>query len=193
MPLSIRHPSQASASRSAPQSGTRARRHRWLPVLAAALPAFLLAGFAGHASAAAAAKGGVIHVYEVGTASPDDTDVITGAFTDHGIAKPVVAHQLNRLVLSRGTFEVNIAALEKNVAPVSYNPATCSIVLTGKGPTALSHGTGAYAGIRGTITVTITEAGILPRLRSGACNQSPSATPVAVAAMIQGSGTVSFG
>jgi hypothetical protein len=95
-------------------------------------------------------------------------------------------------VLSKGTFEVNVASLDKKVAPTTYDPTTCAIVLSGTAPTQLSDGTGAYQGIRGTVTVTITEANILPKLKDGKCNQSQNAPPVASVIWITGSGTVSF-
>lgn len=145
------------------------------------------------ATAGVATKGGVIHVYEVGTAASDhDTDVITGAFADHGIDKPVVTDKLNKLVLSKGTFEVNLAALGKRIAPHSYDPTTCSIVLAGSAPTHLLDGTGAYKGITGTVTISITEAEILPRLKNGNCDQGKINAPVADVDIIRGSGTVSF-
>jgi hypothetical protein len=61
----------------------------------------------------------------------------------------------------------------------------------------LLDGTGLYAGITGTLKLTITEAFILPVYASGKnkgqCNESQNAQPVADYGSIIGSGTVSFG
>ena len=77
------------------------------------------------------------------------------------------------------------------------NATTCSVVFGGAGPITLFDGTGAYAGITGTLHMTERFAGIGARYTSGAkkgqCNMSNNAAPVAFYGSITGTGKVSFG
>jgi len=149
----------------------------------------------GAAASAQAASGGVLHVYESGSAvTGTGQDVITGAFTDYGVDHAGVADNgdVNKIVLSRGSFEVNVAKLDNSLAPTSDDQKTCTLVLEGTAPTKLLNGTGAYAGISGTITVTEQAALIFPKLKSGKCNESQTARPVAGPYWVSGSGTISF-
>lgn len=180
---------------------------RYLPTTAAALGKILapLAVFAvalplipgGSAAAAGKPAGGVVHIYEAvpSLSSSFADDVLTGAITDHGKDYEGVAGNgtINKFVLSKGSFEVSIANLVSQPAP-RVDAKTCSFTstVTASIPIVRGSGKGAYAGITGTIKFTITEAGILPKLKSGSCNESQSATPVAGVSWAKGSGTVSF-
>lgn len=180
---------------------------RYLPTTAVALGKILapLAAFAvalalipgGSAAAAGKPAGGVVHFYETvpSLSSSFADDVLTGAITDHGKDYEGVAGNgtINKFVLSKGSFEVSIANLISQRAPRA-DATTCSFTrtLTASIPIVRGSGEGAYAGITGTIRFAITEAGILPRLKSGRCNESQSATPVAGVFWAKGSGTVSF-
>jgi hypothetical protein len=100
---------------------------------------------------------------------------------------------INKIDLSKGSFEVNIAKFVSHPPP-PVDPKTCSFAdsFTASAPIVKGTGTGAYAGIRGTFKVTVTNAGILPKLKSGKCNESPNATPVAGVSWAKGPATVSF-
>ena len=92
----------------------------------------------------------------------------------------------------KGSFEISIANLASKPPP-PVDPKTCSFAnsITASVPIVRGTGSGAYAHIKGTFKVTVTEAGILPRLKSGTCNESQSATPVGVS-WAGGIGTVSY-
>jgi hypothetical protein len=169
-----------------------------LAVLFAGQAALITLGATAAADVTAATSGttagGVIHLLEVGGASGVDSDVFTGAITDHGVDHlGVVDHgNVNKIVLSKGSFEANISKLNKNTAPTSMDSTNCSVVLAGAAPTMLSDGTGAYKGITGTLAVAVHEAEIVPRLSNGKCNFNEGATPVAQVISVAASGRVSF-
>ena len=56
----------------------------------------------------------------------------------------------------------------------------------------LLGGSGSYAGIRGTLTITVSGRGILPTSSSGACEKGGSAPPLVAVSTASGSGSVSF-
>jgi hypothetical protein len=164
-----------------------------LAVFAAALPLMS----SGSAAAAGKPTGGVVHFYEVvpSLSSSAANDVLTGAITDHGKDHEGVAGngEINKLVLSKGSFEVSTAKLVSQPPPrVDTNTCSFTGVITAPVPIVRGTGRGAYAGISGTIKATITEVGILPKLKSGKCNQSQSAAPVSGISWATGSGKVSF-
>ena len=151
----------------------------------------VLAG--GAALAAGKPAGGVVHVYEVDpslTSSVGDI-ILTGAITDHGKDHQGIAAKgtINKLVLTKGTFEVNTSKLTVNPP---LDPKTCTIAGSATGPVAIvtGSGTGAYRGLRGTVTTTVTIAGVLPKLKSGKCNGK--AAPIAGFSWVKASGRVSF-
>jgi hypothetical protein len=155
-----------------------------LAIVASGLPA-----------SAQGASGGVVHVYESGSAATGlGQDVFTGAFTDYGVDHAGVADngEINKIVLSKGSFEVNVAKLDTSLAPTTDDQQTCTLVLKGTAPTTLLDGTGSYAGISGSVTVTEQVALIFPKLKNGKCNESQTAKPIAGPYWVTGSGTVSF-
>jgi hypothetical protein len=168
----------------------------WRVVVVGGAAAGLLAVVAtGLPPSAQAASGGVVHVYESGSdVTGLGQDVFTGAFTDYGVDHAGIADNgnINKIVLSKGSFEVNVAKLDNSLAPTSNNQKTCTLVLKGEAPTTLLNGTGAYAGISGTITVTEKTALIFPKLSSGKCNESQTAKPLAGVYWVSGEGTVSL-
>ncbi len=74
--------------------------------------------------------------------------------------------------------------------------ATCSFTFIGTGPVTLFNGTGLYAGVSGTVNVTITFAGVSPFFASGphkgTCNMSNNAPTFGQYSSITGVGTVKF-
>jgi hypothetical protein len=139
----------------------------------------------------------VIHVYEVvpSLSSSSADDIVTGAITDDGKDHEGVGGNrgFNRFVLTKGSFEINVTKLADHPLP-RVEPTTCSFTSRVTAPIPIVRGTGmgSYRGISGTIEVAITETGILGRSKSGKCNESPSATPVAGVSWATGSGTASF-
>jgi hypothetical protein len=139
--------------------------------------------------------------------SPVSKIVVTGVIGDWGTATSINKNgtpndngNYVKIALQKGGFEVNSVALNQktnNAPPQMANATTCSVVFGGTGPVTLFNGTGAYAGITGTITITEKFAGIGARYTSGAkkgqCNMSNNSEPVAFYGSITGTGKVSFG
>lgn len=138
-------------------------------------------------------------MYNINSDGPYYRALLTGAIADFGPAVAVYPNgkvdpehnsemQLN---LSRGTFRLNIAQLEKEfVADAMQHyptyPATCSVSdgITVPVPTVAGSGTGAYRGITGTFTITVTAEEDLYR----PCN---SPTKQSEVIFLTGHGTVS--
>jgi hypothetical protein len=155
----------------------------------------VLAATAGLAPARAetATSGRIVHIYETSVGGPTNHDVITGAFTDYGVDHlGVLDHgNVNLIVLSKGSFEANVSKLHARLTIVSSNNRACTLVLKSTAPVSLSHGTGRYRGIHGTLTITVVNAVVFPKKRNGSCNEE---LPVAVQnlTLATGSGRVSF-
>ncbi len=153
--------------------------------------------------------GGTIKVWVTANATSSgnkpDPIVITGAIADYGTSqnvnssgKPANNTQRVKLTLKKGTFTVDTSQLNtalNNANPTDFSSSNCSASLA-VGPAAVpivaGSGTGAYAGISGSVMMNAEIAIILPKTKSGACNQSNSANPVAGWGVITGNGTVSF-
>jgi hypothetical protein len=144
--------------------------------LAGALAATGCAGSAAGAGATeaapAAATSDTTHlmVYSINSDGPDLRAIVTGAIGDYGPAvtvfpngrvDPSHTHDLE-LKLTRGTFKLGITELIKRfVAVTSHEPIyrrTCSDYMTASAPVRVvpGSGTGAYRGISGRFSVTIT-------------------------------------
>jgi hypothetical protein len=124
------------------------------------------------ASTVAVARGaGQAHimVWSVNSDGPDFRAILTGAVGDYGpgvtvhpdgTVDPEHTSELE-LNMSRGSFRLSIAALASqfrdSVGNWPYNKATCSIhgTVTDPAPIVAGSGTGAYRGITGTFTLTI--------------------------------------
>ena len=169
--------------------------HKRGAVLVVSFGVLGLAGllFSGLAFAAGQPAGGAVHVFEVSDSptSPIGTDVLTGAITDHGVDH-IGATGINLIALSKGSFKVNVRGVNSG-RPV-VDAKTCSFTVSIHGPASIVRGSGkrAYKGVSGKFKVSIFEAGILPRLKSGKCNQSQNATPVAAVSSVEADGKVSF-
>lgn len=179
-------------------------------VLAAALTAggIATAGCASAESAADGAADGVaisgtsnIMLYSINSDGPDFRAIVTGAVGDYGPAVTVLPdgkvdpeHSSDiELNLHHGSFRLNIAAIAKDVTSAyrhwPVNKATCSgsITFTAKAPVVAGSGAGAYAGITGsyTMTVTVDEVDVKP-----VCDgTSPFISQVI---LLNGTGTVSY-
>src|SRR5271166_900873 len=137
------------------------------------LLAVLGVGLAGGMPAIAAAAtsttptGGAVQIWVTPNLAPNastDKIVITGAIGDYGTATSETASGVPQpsggyvaIKLTKGTFMVNSVSLNKKLnsaPPTMFNLKTCSVYFVGKGPVTVYKGTGIYAGISGTITIT---------------------------------------
>jgi hypothetical protein len=151
------------------------------------------------AVAAATPQGGKIRVFITETSATNSKIVITGAIGDFGTAVSVDANgkvdangAFEKITLKQGGFLVDGTGLNKalNHAKPTFNKTNCSFVFSGTGPTTLSDGTGAYAGITGKIAITLTFAGIAPKTAKG-CNFKSNKVNGGYQS-ITGTGNVSF-
>jgi hypothetical protein len=155
---------------------------------------------------AASPSGGAIRLYASlsGNGSTGSAFVV-GAIADRGTVETTnqsgKADENGNFVkvsLKKGTFRLSVATLNQisNKATPTFYQASCSAYLTVSGPVTISDGTGAYTGISGSATVTLSFAFIGPRYSSGSkkgqCNTSNSAQPIASGGFATGAGTVSF-
>jgi hypothetical protein len=127
--------------------------------------------------------------------------LVAGAIGDYGTGVAVnakgqhdAAGQFERVTLQQGSFiidnrKLNRAAMATD--PVT-NPQTCSLVLDVQAPAPLSGGTGRYAGISGTVTLSSNLAAIFPQKSgsTGTCNFDTS--PLNTALSTSAEGRISF-
>jgi hypothetical protein len=104
--------------------------------------------------------------------------IFTGAIGDHGT--------------SVGATAIDAAENNNSAPPTTVNATTCSATFVVTEPATAISGTKAYAGITGTINVTISYAFVLP-LDKGKCNMNTNANPNAAIGQVTGTGTVSYG
>jgi hypothetical protein len=146
------------------------------------------------ASGQAAGNGGTFHVWETDNFVTGATSIIfMGAVNDYGVDHIGVAgkhHQINKIVLQNGSFEVNTAKLNVKEHLV---PGSCTLVGKGSGPVPLvpGSGTGAYANVTGTSRAKLQEVLVLPKTAAGGCDTSANATPLAGFAWVTATGHVS--
>jgi hypothetical protein len=149
-------------------------------------------GVSAASTTASKPKAGTIHVYIVNTSisstAPNNV-LITGAFSDHGTGKHGTFH------LTKGTITFNnskLGAILNSPSFGTFYAASCSFSGVAKGAVPIVSGTGAYAGIKGSIAATVTSAEQGSLLKNGKCNQSSNAPAVAQDLIVTGSGKVSF-
>jgi len=157
------------------------------------------------ALAASAPAGGPIRVFVTDTSPVKSKITVTGAIGDYGTALSVNKNgktnphgNYEKVTLKQGGFWVNGTTLNKklNKAKPQINKATCSFAFTGSAPTTVFDGTGLYAGISGTVKITVTFAAIAPRFKTGAhagqCNFGNNAPALGQYQSIEGAGNVTF-
>lgn len=158
------------------------------------------------ASFAAAGGNANIILYNINSDGPYYRAVVTGAIGDYGPAVAVypdgkVDQEHNselELNLSRGTFRLDIAALDREflqdrLAHYPDYPATCSetISFTTRVPVVAGSGTGSYRGITGEFSIGVTADEDLTDGASAAgkpCTQPPSRLWEII--VLAGSGTI---
>ena len=79
------------------------------------------------------------------------------------------------------------AGQNRLLATAAFLSATATSVTD---PVTVVKGTKAYAGITGTLTVTVSFAELGPKTKKGSCNQSNNAQPVATYGSVSATGTV---
>jgi len=163
------------------------------------------------AASASTVTNGAVHVSVYGDGfGVGGTAVLSGAIGDSGSADSVDANGTpdpstnteELLALVQGSFRVSVVGLDKKIGSAfknfQPNQRTCSgyVSATASVPIVAGSGTGAYTGITGGFVLTFSLALVGPKYGSGKhegqCNNSNSASPVAQAMMVTGSGTVSY-
>jgi hypothetical protein len=153
------------------------------------------------ALAASTPQGGKIRVFVTNTSATKGKILITGAIGDYGTTVSQDANgkvdpngAFEKVTLKQGGFIVNATALNKklNSSQPAVNKTNCSAAFTGTGPVTIGNGTGAYAGITGKVTITVTFAAVLPKTAKG-CNPNQNPPAGASYQSITGTGSVSFG
>ena len=172
---------------------------------AACIVSSLVFGLSGAVASGATTPGGTIRIF---SDQSNDTNngatgpiVITGAIGDYGTATSIDQNgkvdalgNYVKVVLKKGTFEINSVAFDAAATKEqpTVSSSNCSEYLAASGSVTLFAGTGAYKGIGGSLNVTVTFAGIGPKLKNGTCNQANSAQPLTIYGTITGSGTVTL-
>jgi hypothetical protein len=160
----------------------------------AMVSAAVLAVSTGLASATRTSTGGEVRAYEADTNDAGNlgTVVLTGAITDHGTDHQGAGpNGTNLLVLSKGTFSIDVTEVGTALHNLPVDPTTCSADGTVAGQIAIVPGSGtrAYRGISGTLKVDASEASILPRV-NGSCDTNATQYPGVL--IVKGSGSVSY-
>jgi len=155
-------------------------------LLVAAGLATTLCGVASASGRTTATKSSTEHFWVSGfsprTGKPTEF-VGTGLFTDAG---KLIGH--HKVVLSKGTFVVNKSKLHGSF---KLDKTSCLVAETVSGSVSLGHGTGAYKGISGTLPVKGSAEAVLPRTKSGKCNENSSSV-LGITGEFSGSGTVTI-
>jgi len=134
---------------------------------------------------------------------PGATVVLSGAIGDFGAGVTVLRNgkvdpehsSLLKLALTQGSFRIVIGPLHAKLlnalSHATYNLKTCSghVAVTGVAPVVPGSGTGAYKGINGSFTLTLT--GNEVDAKPG-CRPFSGSPLLAQTVFIAGSGTVSF-
>lgn len=123
------------------------------------------------------------------TSSPTEV-VMTGLFTEAGKLVGMGEGKHFEIVSSNGT----IVATKWRIAHLRFTVSARTCLATGRdtGSVRLESGTGACKGISGTLSQGGDVYAVLPRLKSGKCNESPNAVPLGVVGMLSGSGKITI-
>jgi uncharacterized protein YcfL len=131
-------------------------------------------------------------IYSINSDSPNFRAVLSGAIGDYGPAVAVVSNGQMELQLTHGTFRLDIAELTTMFGEQTKNeptyPNTCSdhFGVTTNTPIVADSGTGAYAGVTGAFTLTLTG----DEVQANPCSGN-SLAMVSQVIMIAGPGAVS--
>jgi hypothetical protein len=170
------------------------KRMYWKVASMGAAACAVIAGALGVASATAAptaqaAKSGRISFLIVAHGSGKSYDIVTGAIADYGTDHDA-GNNTQKIVLSKGTFELAAGDFNKNFK-TKVDKTTCAVVGSSHAANlGISHGTGAYAKITGSVAVTGSFFEIAKKSASGKCDLNKA--PISASDVITGTGKVSF-
>ena len=138
------------------------------------------------ASANSTGKSGTefIQLMSTSATSPTESAIVHGVFTDWGV--DFSGNKVDTIVLQKGSFKVTHSP---GTGPSQFDPRTCLLTVSEHGTYRIFHGTGRYAGIRGSGTYQFSLLSIAARV-SGKCSQTKP--PVAYQLIITASGPVSL-
>jgi hypothetical protein len=157
--------------------------------LVCSVAALALGGIPSVVNAGASTTSGNEHfwvsAFNVNNQNPT-TIVTTGLFTDAGTLSGPSA---NKATLSQGGFSINSTGLNPSF---KLNPQTCFFTASYKGSISLGHGTGVYAGISGTLSVSGREQGVTMKAQTGKCEEG-NTPALGVTGLIRASGNVTLG
>jgi len=155
----------------------------------------------GHATAATR-PGGVVKLWAATENGNSVPVVLTGAIGDYGHVLSVNSAgkidangNFAKLILTKGTIILNSTtanAEQQTARPTDANAATCSGSVVTTAPNPIVRGTGAYAGVTGSIAITETFAFVGPFTKSGKCDAASGHTPAGMFTVIVGAGNVDF-
>jgi hypothetical protein len=155
------------------------------------------------ASASTMMTSGSVHVYVIPpTGAGTGPIYITGVISDYGTTRNINANgtpdpngNYAEVNLSQGSFMVNLTTLNKisNKLQPTFSAKTCEGYGTTVAPIQLMHGSGAYAGISGTLNFNVVFVFVAPRLKSGACNMAQNAPAAHQFILGSGTGHVTYG
>jgi hypothetical protein len=160
-----------------------------------------IVGTAAALAASSSGTGGSFRVFGVSNGIGAGGDVLlTGAIGDHGRNESVTKSgkvsqngSYVELKLSRGTMILNKTALDKAVGKAFNgavpNRATCSLSAVASGRLPFVSGTGRYAGVKGSVHITVAAGFIFPR-KGGKCDTRGA--PTASRQIVYGTGSASF-
>jgi hypothetical protein len=129
--------------------------------------------------------------------------VVTGTISDHGRSFPADAEgnanskdNYEEVVMQRGTFLLDERELNSVKPAGGLNSRTCLLDLTFKATVPVALGTGAYAGISGTLRGTAVDRYRAPRYtsgrRKGHCDPQQKPPPGAYTLTMTGEGVVTY-
>jgi hypothetical protein len=172
------------------------------PLIAAGLVAMTVTVSTGGQATAATRPGGVVKLWAATENGDSVPVVLTGAIGDYGHVLSVNSAgkidangNFAKLVLAKGTITLNSTtanAEQQTARPTDANAATCSGSVVTTAPNPIVRGTGAYAGITGSIAITETFAFVGPFTKSGKCDAASGHTPAGMFTIIDGAGNVGF-
>jgi hypothetical protein len=154
----------------------------------------VVGGALGVASATAAphaqtTRSGRIAILVTAHGSGKSYDIVTGAIADYGTDHDA-GHNTQKIVLSKGSFELAAGDFNKNFK-TTIDKATCAVVGSSQAANLrISHGTGAYAKITGSISIKGTFVELAKKSTSGKCDLNK--VPISASDVITGTGTVSY-
>jgi hypothetical protein len=135
----------------------------------------------------ASARSGFEHfqIMTTDSNSPTNSIIATGLFTAGGVDH--TGNRVDTAVFPDGTFKI---AHSPGIATPHFNPKTCLGLVAVNGTYRLSHGTGAYAGIRGHGIYRVNLTMVAARNAAGKC--SDRLPPAAFQLIIRAQGPVSL-